>query len=337
MLISILVALAPAADPAWAPTRFDDGPQPTIDRVARLDAALASGRRRLALDGEPVTLIEVLNALDVPASSQLAVFTRSSFQARRISPRRPRAIYFSDDVYVGYVPGSDVIELTAVDPTEGLVFYTLDRAAAVPRFQRETHRCLQCHAPSRNREMPAHLVRSLHPESSGQPRLRAGSTHVDHATPYAERWGGWYVTGDAGALAHLGNQVLSEGRARLEPATGAHADLAEVIDVTRYAATTSDVVALLVMEHQTHAQNAIARAGHEARSALDYQRALNEALGDPPGTPVASTGTRLDAAAREVVDALLFAGEPPLPAPIGKDSAFAEEFQSRGPRDARGR
>ena len=111
-----------------------------LDRVARLDADLASGARRLGADGERPPLLDVLAALEVPASSQLAVFTRSSFQAKRISPRRPRAIYFSDDVYVGFVPGGDVLELTAVDPAEGLVFYTLDRTADAPRSRPRPHR-----------------------------------------------------------------------------------------------------------------------------------------------------------------------------------------------------
>lgn len=337
MLTTLLLALAPAQEPAWARPPLEYGTRPATDRVARLDADLASGARRLGADGERPTLLDVLAALEVPASSQLAVFTRSSFQAKRISPRRPRAIYFSDDVYVGFVPGGDVLELTAVDPAEGLVFYTLDRTADAPRFKRETHRCLQCHAPSRQGGLPSHLVRSLHPERSGQPRLRAGSTHVDHATPIAERWGGWYVTGDAGEMEHLGNQMLEADQERLVAATGAHADLAEVCDSASYAATTSDVVALMVMEHQTHAQNAIVLAGYEARVALDYQRALNEALGDPPGTPVASTGTRLDGAARDVVDALLFTDEPALPGPIGAGSPFTAEFEARGVRDERGR
>jgi len=37
------------------------------------------------------------------------VFSQTSFQLRKISPQRPRAIYFNDDVYVGWVRGGGVV------------------------------------------------------------------------------------------------------------------------------------------------------------------------------------------------------------------------------------
>ena len=337
VLSTLLLALAPAQQPVWSLPPIEYGVRPSSDRVARLEAALEAGERTLVSDGSMPTIEALLTALEVPASSQTTVFTRTSFQARLINPRHPRALYFSDDVYLGFVPGSKVVEIIAVDVKEGLVFYTFDRAAEVPHFQRETHRCLQCHAPARKGGLPAHILRSLHPAADGQPLLRAGSRFVDHTTPYAERWGGWYVTGDVGEMEHLGNQVLAKGQERLAAAASEHASLDGLCDVKPYAATTSDIVALLVLEHQTHAQNAIVWAGYEAQRALFYQRALNEALGEPEGTPVSSTETRLDSAARKIVDALLFVDEPELTNAVGEGSVYAAEFQARGLRDAQGR
>lgn len=334
---ALLLLFACAQQPEWALPPIEYGTRPSSDRVARLVEELERGERTLGAEGQAPTLREILEALGVAPESQTAVFSRTSMQAKRITPRRPRAVYFSDEVYVGFVPGGDLIEVSAIDAREGLVFYSLDRGAASPRFERETHRCLQCHAPPRSGNLPAHLVRSVHPEPSGEPRFRAGSVFVDPTTPYEQRWGGWYVTGDAGELRHLGNQVLAAGEEQLAPRRGARTTLGELCDASPYPAETSDVVALLVLEHQTHAHNALVWAGYEARRALDYQRMLNEALGEPEGTPVRSTESRLDAAARRVVEALLMVGEPPLPGRIGEGSAFAASFQARGRRDDHGR
>ena len=237
-------------------------------------------------------------------------------------------------MYVGYVPGTGTYELTGMDAELGPVFYTLRESEG---FERQTHTCLQCHAPSRNEGMPAHLLRSVHPDKTGMPVLRAGTSFVDHATPYEGRWGGWYVTGAPEDMRHLGNRVLAEGEERLEPAASVHDDLTELCMADSYPAATSDIVALLVLEHQAHVHNVLARADYDARRALYERRALNEALGNPPEARLGSTETRIDVAVRRVVKALLMIGEPPLPGPVGADSAFADLFQARGRRGSQGR
>ncbi|SVD98054.1 uncharacterized protein METZ01_LOCUS450908, partial [marine metagenome] len=98
---------------------------PVHDRVQRLMQKLADGTVSLEWDEKFGWLPSVLRQLDVPASSQTLVFSKTSLQIRRITPSRPRAIYFNDDTYVGWVQHGDVIELSAVDPVQGGIFYTL--------------------------------------------------------------------------------------------------------------------------------------------------------------------------------------------------------------------
>ena len=331
----LMIAVAPQ-EPLWAQPPIEYGVRPSQDRVARLAEQVARGERTLDSEGEGL-LPGLLRALEISATSQTTVFSRTSFQQRLITTARPRAIYFSDDVYVGYVPASDVIEISAVDADEGIVFYTLTGGEEGPVFQRETYRCLQCHAPARNGEMPSNLVRSIHPTEDGTPVLRAGSRYVDHTIPFEERWGGWYVTGDTGEMAHLGNQVLAEEQERLGPKAGDHSTLEGLCSLSPYPVDTSDVVALMVLEHQTAAHNALTWASYESRRAMHYQRELNRELKEPVGTTVRSTERRLDAAAKKVVRALFLADEALLPNSVGEGSAFAAEFQAAGPSDSKGR
>jgi hypothetical protein len=138
-------------------------------------------------------------------------------------------------------------------------------------------------------------------------------------------------------MAHLGNQVLGEEQERLGPRPGEHATLEGLCGLSPYLADTSDVVALLVLEYQTAAHNALTWAGYESRRALHYQRELNRELKEPVGTTVRSTERRLDVAAKKVLKALLLADEALLPNSVGEGSAFAAEFQAAGPSDSKGR
>src|SRR6185436_6266356 len=80
------------------------------DPVARLQQRISSGE--ITLESEPHFgyLPAILRALNVPTSSQSLVFSKTSFQFTQIAPSRPRALYFNDDVYVGKVQGSRVLE-----------------------------------------------------------------------------------------------------------------------------------------------------------------------------------------------------------------------------------
>ena len=306
------------------------------DPVAKLDP------RRLKHDDEHGYLKSFLEALEIPTSSQGLVFSKTSFQLRRISARSPRALYFNDDVYVGWVQGGDVIEISSVDPQLGAVFYTLSqKEVEKPRFVRQTDACLQCH-DSRGLALgvPGHIIRSVYPSGDGTPILSLGTFRTNYKSPFAERWGGWYVTGEHGAMRHMGNVTYPEGGGDVERLMerGANVtDLAGRVDVEPYLSPGSDIVALMVLEHQAHLHNLFTRANHETRIAMVQCEDINKLTGAPPGTLTDGTRSRIRSNCEPVVEALFYGGEMPLTARVKGTSGFAESFAKRGPFDARGR
>ena len=341
----LLAALAGLAAPGFA-DEFDRPPisyaTATPDNpVTRLQARLDAGAVKLEHDDRCGYLPAVLRALGVPLSSQTLVFSKTSLQQAKIGPRNPRALYFNDDVYVGYVRSGDVVELSVADPALGTVFYTLDQQAVDrPRFERQTEDCLICHGGSQTRGVPGHIMRSVYPDPRGQPIFSAGSYKVDHATPLAHRFGGWYVTGSHGAATHLGNITYRKRPAGDDPEDASGLNLAAVgdrFDDRGYLAAHSDLVALMVLAHQGNAHNVITRASFDARTALHREAALNRELGEPEGHRWPSTDTVLDAAATALVECFLFCDEPRLEAPLAGTSGFTEEFAAAGPRDPQGR
>lgn len=341
-----LWALALLAAPAAAqPSDLDADPiryssAPADNPAGRLDARLRRGELKLAHTADHGYLAAVLKALDVPVSSQVLVFSKTSLQASRIGPKTPRALYFNDDLVVGFCRRGDLLEVAAADPNLGTVFYTVDQDPDEPQqFTRQGSRCLACHAGSRTRDYPGHLLRSVFPDRQGQPILSAGGFHTDHTSPLAERWGGWYVTGTHGSQTHLGNFVASGRDPRSEGNPGGQnlLSLRDRFTVADYLTPHSDLVALMVLEHQLEGMNRIARAGLVARQAAHYEASLNRDLGEPPGHRWESATRRVANAAEEVVKYLLFCDEAKLAEPVAGTSGFADEFAKRGPVDKQGR
>src|SRR5262249_6088562 len=158
----------------------------------------------------------------------------------------------------------DVMELSAVDPDLGAVFYTVDQKTTDARITRQGDSCLICHASSQNQGLPGHLVRSVYADSQGYPILSLGGYRTDQSSPLRQRWGGWYVTGTSGKQSHLGNLIV-EGR-HTSPEDIDNKDGVNVTDLRRFFRTAdyltphSDIVALMVLEHQTQGHNLITRA-----------------------------------------------------------------------------
>ena len=314
---------------------------PAHDPVARLQERLDRGEVRLNHEDKQGYLKSVLDLLQVSATSQTLVFSKTSFQHTRISPRSPRAVYFGDDVYVGWVQGGDVLEFATVDPQLGAVFYLLGQEPSErPSFERQTHACLQCHISTKTREVPGHLVRSIYPNRAGTPIFSAGSFVTSHESPLKERWGGWYVTGTHGEQRHMGNVVmkLSQNPDHLDREPGANVkDLKGLVDTYPYLSPHSDIVALMVLEHQTQMQNLIARANYETRIALHQEAGINKALDRPPGSLSESTVRRIKSQTEKLVRYMLFCDEARLTSPIEGTSGFTAQFAARGPRDRSGR
>jgi hypothetical protein len=338
-LIAALPATSCAGDIDSDPIRYSTNSPDNA--VSRLQKRIDSGNLKLAWESRFGYLRSVLRALAVPESSQMLVFSKTSFQRDRIGPRTPRAIYFNDEMYVGFCQKGSVMELSAVDPKLGAVFYTLEQKPATePRFVRQDDSCLICHGSSRHQGFPGHLVRSVYPDAGGYPILSFGSHHTDHTSPLEERWGGWYVTGTSGMQKHLGNVIGEEGQRPDLIDNSLHrnlTDLGKRFSKEAYLSPHSDIVALMVLEHQTEMHNRLTRAGFLTRIALFEEAEINKSLGRPPGYRSESTTGRIKSAGEPVVQYLLFSGEAQLTSPIAGTSTFARDFSAQGPRDHDGR
>jgi hypothetical protein len=284
--------------------------RPTHDLVAELNRRIEQGDNPLSFEGPSGYLRSTLDALGVPVESQIALFLRDSQQAARITPFTPRTIFFNDRVVVAWVRGG-FIEIAAAAPENAVVFYTLEQTPVdKPEFRRRVE-CLSCHHSYATSGVPGTLLRA------------AGRYVVEQSVPLEQRWGGWYVTGRLGAIHHAGNitgQPLfdSPPPAAAEPLLS----IAGTIDTASYLSTHSDVVALLVFDHQMRMMNLLSRIGWEVQIA--------EHDGADPSEPARTI-------AKELVDYMLFVDEAPLADAVEGSSRFAETFTAGGVRDRRGR
>jgi hypothetical protein len=314
------------------PIRYSDS-LPSRNPVAELQLKLETGFLDSQQPPPPLELLaRLLDELKVSSSSQVLVFSKTSLQDPLIGPKTPRAIYFNDQVHLGYVQNG-LIEVAVADPDVGAAFYTLDPQVPQPRFERQVNHCLSCHAGAKTNGVPGLLVRSVYPNPDGQPVIRAGSSLTKHSTPLEKRWGGWYVTGSHGNQSHLGNYVLTGDRKpkQLDNAQGLNRlTLSDEFDTHQYLSPHSDLVALMVLEHQAEALNLLTNAIFVART---VEHSLNAS---------ASESTQLDAVARidsavsPLVDHLLFADEFRLHSPVNGTSDFVHVFAQSGPFDLQG-
>jgi hypothetical protein len=296
---------------------------PTADAVSALNTRLANGSAALKYDESTGYLRSVLEALSIPVESQMMVFSQTSFQASQIRMHNPRAIFFNDTTAVGYIRGTKVIEVAAQDPKQGMIFYDLaNEAGSKPTFKRNND-CLACHLSWETLGVPGLMVQSVYPLKD-ENSYANGFTTV-HGSPLEQRWGGWWVTGDPGGARHIGNVsvMYNDKGSKLPSPTRALTSLDGLFDLKGYLAPYSDVVALLVMDHQANMMNLITRTGWEARVAA--------------ASASQSASTRVTEAARDLVDYMLFVDEAPLVGPVKSTSGFAESFVARGPRDGQGR
>jgi hypothetical protein len=299
------------------------------DAVAKLQQAIEAGTATLAYDENRGYLPAILSALKVPVSSQGLVLSKTSLQVDKIAPWSPRAIYFSDDVYVGWVQGGPIMEVATVDPKLGAVFYTVTQEPGdKPEITRQTRTCLQCHdSASSTGGVPGFIMRSVVADRHGYPVSSDRGSTTDQ-TPIPERWGGWYVTGAIPAE-HMGNVFTPKLAGEMGNVQAYLAktklvsdekitDLSAKFDTAPYLAPHSDAVALLVLAHQTYVHNLITAAGYQARSTPDDTM-------------------RIEGAAERLVRAMLLAKEATLPGAVSGTSTFAADFAKAGPRDRRGR
>jgi hypothetical protein len=306
------------------PIRYSDTPGENI--LTKLASDLASGTRRMEGSTELERLKFVLHELRVPEASQILVFSKTSHQNSLIRPSNPRALYFSENAYVGFVPGG-AIEVIVQDPQLGPVYYLIESATTGGlSIERDQSSCISCHATNNTENVPGMLVRSVCPDEDGHPILALGTSLVDHETPLPDRWGGYYVTGRS-SLPHLGNQRFVE-KSTPVPLPSEQPDLTSVIDVKKYLRPTSDIVALLVLEHQCRMHNLFTAAS------MNYRRArfLNQVL-KPDAKPEEGSASKLaESMAAQIVECLFFKNEASCGEDVEGSSEFQKAFESRYPR-----
>ena len=295
------------------------------DAVTRLQKQIDGGAVKLDYSPEFGYLPSILKHLGINVDTQMLVFSKTSFQSVKISPRAPRALYFNDEVAVGSVQNGDVLEFVALDPQQGDNFYTLSvDKTDHPEFARRDV-CLQCHQGLSTLGVPGILVSSVYPGADGMPAFRGQAMITDHRSAFDQRWGGWYVTGTHGSITHMGNAVGHDpARPQLLDTQGTQnlTNLDKKFDTSKYLLPSSDIVALMTLEHQTRMTNLMTRIGWDTRIAQHDGKFDQE---------------KLNGAVEEMVTYMLFADERQIREPITGVSTFTKTFPERGPRDKQGR
>jgi hypothetical protein len=315
LLLSPIITSAETTFPNFSEPPHNYWQQEPKDLFTKIKSDLGSGRLKFDTSSEKAFVTGILKALDIPVSSQLLVFSTTSLQLRLINYRNPRALYFNEEIYLGWVPNGK-IEVISIDPDIGGVFhiFNIPRTPEPPTIERST-RCMNCHAGHDVGRVPVLLAKSVVPGPNGGTldSFRIGKT--GHGIPLSERFGGWYLTGTPNIPKHWGNRTgeLSPAGLKTTPVEpGRH------FDWNRYPRSTSNILPHLLHEHQVGFVNRVVPATYRARALIDAGKGVlsGEAL------------KILDKDALELARYLLFADETPLPAGgIQGDPAYIRDFQ----------
>ncbi len=318
------------------------GGTPTHNAIARLQERLERGEVRLRFQPPRGYLDSVLSALGIDPSSQTLVYSKTSLQFDLIRAATPRAIYFNDDTYVAWIPGTAFLEIATLDTAMGPVFYSLsNESPAELRIDRKSSRCLTCHDTwgMTGGGVPQLVFLSTLVDRNGEALTGRPGTETTDETPIRDRWAGWYVTGRHGEGTHLGNILAEPGEdpGDIDRLRKGNIDtVAGLFDAHTYLTDKSDIVALLIFEHQAYLSGYITRANFKSRVVL----ARNGE--DPSGATAWSTLPQnvqkpLKAMLEPLVRAMLFVDATPFVSPISSSSGFDKWFEARGPWDPKGR
>lgn len=289
-------------------------------------------------NGKP--LVErLLRELGLDRDTQVLVFSRTSLQRREVSYSNPRALYFNESVYLGWMPDGR-IEIASFDPELGPIFYfqrELDDKSS-PLLER-TRSCLGCHAGDATNFLPGSLGRSVYPDQSGR-SLRSIDDYrrSGHHIPLHDRYGGWFVSGNHGSMRHMGNAIASRKGGKITIDREQYANIEKLdrfFSTDAYPAPGSDIAALLVFDHQVTMHHRLVEAAYRARQSL-FDSKL-----DPGETDVSklNEGRSIDEFIEgrdKVVDYLLFREETPIPE-VSCDPGFRRAFNANRITDSRNR
>ncbi len=304
LLVLIFLVLSVAAD-APPYSAINEAPHFYLQRAlndpfTRLKAEMENGRVALDQSGQKAFLKSLLSALKVPKESQVLVFSTTSLQLSLISPANPRALYFNEDVYVGFIPGGK-IEILSLDPDLGGIFYIFPIPRAGEKIQPErAARCMNCHSAADSRYVPGLVLQSVVPAPSGGSLDAFRKEDTGHQIPFEQRFGGWYVTGQGVMTNHWGNLI---GRMHEGEITKQMLEPGQRFDFGKYLVPRSDLLAHLLLEHQAGFVNRVLEATYRTRYLLHVSA----------GQLNVAQNAELDTQARDLVRYILFADEPPLP------------------------
>lgn len=305
------------------------------DEMSRLIAKWKDGRHDFGAETGLPALEKLLVDLDVPVSSQVLVFSRTSLQRDLISPENPRAMYFNEDIHVAWMPGGK-IEVNSFDANTGGMFY-FEKPPKNPgeRVGFEQPRgCFGCHGGSATNFLPGPLARSNFTDKTGR-RLRGvpGHNRIGHAIPFENRWGGYFVTNAPPTLEHMGNGFAERAGREIsipDSSRRSTADLSEFFDPEKLLRPDSDVLPLMLFDHQIEFHNLLLEALYRHRT-LEYYTAENNGV-PPTGMP-----EKVDKHFDKLVRYLLFADEISL---AGHDFEpgpdFVAEFRRNRKEDSTG-
>ena len=289
------------------------------DDFSKVREALVSGKISLDNSSEKNFVASLLKALNISESSQTLVFSTTSLQLSRISPRNPRAVYFNENVYLGWVPGGQ-IEVIGIDPEWGAMTYIFDiprRLNEKPVIKRAERVCMRCHAANDIGSVPGLLISSVVPGPGGGSLDEFRDGEIGHHVPYHNRFGGWIVTGEQGFGKHWGNMTGTLSDGEIVPISN---QFGENFQASRYLVQTSDLLAHILHEHQAGFVNTFMAATYRTRDVMDAK------VKEIPATEIHAY---LDWEAEKLVKYLLFADEAKLPAGIAGDRHLKTHFLSK--------
>ena len=285
------------------------------DRFAMIKERIQEGEVKIDTSNDKAFLKSMLDALSIPASSQIMVFSASSLQSEIINPGNPRALYFNEDTYIGWVPGG-LIEIIAADPEMGPMFYVYDRlrpGGAVPSVQRST-KCMNCHAGNATRRLPGLIAESLLVSRAGSSLETFRRDVQGHQIPLESRFGGWHLTGQHNISDHRANVmgIPNAGKNTIVPV-----EPGQYSDLSLHLLPTSDILPNLIHEHQIGFENRLVYAIYTLRQLKHENKGL---LG-------ASAKAEIEERAEEMARYITFAEEAKFPAKgITGAPAYAEDF-----------
>ena len=266
-------------------------------------------------------LRSILKILEIPESSQVLVFSNTSLQLSKINPHNPRAIFFKDDLYLGYVPGG-FIEILAIDPERGVIPYEFD----LPRDGnnklsniRRSDRCMRCHATEKTFYAPGLLMGSVVPVHGGGTLDTLNKKTPSHETPYPQKFGGWFVNSNSTFDQHWGNSFgfITKGEIQKKIIIFPNQEITR-----NHLLHSSDPIALLVLEHQIGFTNLC----------IQIQYLKREISISPTDEKKVNL---MDQLCENLLDYCFFVDEPLLPSPLPKhNSSFAREFEHDSKRGA---